>query len=299
MEVRNLTKRYQSRGGLHKQPPAVNDLSFDVKGGRFISIIGESGSGKSTVGKLVLKLLKPTAGSISYMGRDLAGYRKRDMKGYYADVQAIFQDPYSSFNPLFKIDRVLKMVMDSFCPGEKACDDRIEEAIASVGMNPREILGKYPHQLSGGQLQRLLIVRALLMKVKILVADEIISMLDASTRIDILNLLGTLAYEKGMAVLFITHDLSLGYYISEETLIMRKGRIVEMGSSLRVFKNPTHPYTRMLFKSVPDIARKWEKGETFLPEAIDDEVAKFYSANAAMEKGLIETEPDHRVIMTL
>jgi peptide/nickel transport system ATP-binding protein len=297
--LKGIITEYSARLFKNKKAPAVDDFNYTVNSGRFIALIGESGSGKTTIGRMILRLLKPTSGSIVYQGRDIIRFKRRELKSYYRDVQGIFQDPFSSFNPLFKIDRVFNMVFDSFLPGEKDRKKKIAETIQSVDMNPKEILGKYPHQLSGGQLQRLLIVRALLMNVKLLVADELISMLDASTRIGILNLLGTLTRERGMTVLFITHDLSLGYYISDETMIMHRGRIVECGDSRRVFNNPRHPYTRMLLASVPDIAQKWNEREVFIPEALDIELKAFYEKNSDSPKGLVEIEPDHRVILTL
>jgi len=176
-------------------------------------------------------------------------------------VQGVFQDPFSSYNPIFKADRIFKMVHAEFFP-EVSGDEwraRLEDALESVSLNPEDVLHKYPHQLSGGQLQRLLIARALLLDIRYLVADEIISMLDASTRIDVLNLLADLK-ERGLGVLFITHDLSLGNYISDTTVILRHGSIVEMGETEKVFGNPQHPYTQMLLASVPRLHAKWNGG---------------------------------------
>jgi peptide/nickel transport system ATP-binding protein len=163
---------------------------------------------------------------------------------------------------MFKADHVLGMMRDEYFPGISAADwtSKVEGSLKSVSLNPGQVLNKYPHQLSGGQLQRLLIARALLLEIEILVADEIISMLDASTRIDVVNLLGDLK-ARGLGILFITHDLSLGNYISERTVILRQGRIVEMGATPAVFGRPLHPYTRMLIESVPQIHQKWEQIE--------------------------------------
>ena len=167
--------------------------------------------------------------------------------------------PFSSYNPVFKVDRVLGMIRSSYLPGLSARDwkAQLRRSLEAVSLEPADVLGKYPHQLSGGQLQRLMIARALLLDIKFLVADEIISMLDASTRIDVLNLLGDLK-ERGVGILFITHDLSLGNYISDKTLILRRGKIAEYGPTPKVFGNPSHPYTRALLASVPQLHRKWE-----------------------------------------
>ena len=171
-------------------------------------------------------------------------------------MQGVFQDPFSSYNPIFKADRVFTMIRQAYFPhlAESEWDGWLEEALKAVSLNPGDVLGKYPHQLSGGQLQRLLVARALLLDIELLVADEIISMLDASTRIDVLNLLGDLK-ARGLGILFITHDLSLGNYISDATVILRRGRIVEMGATTKVFGNPLHPYTQMLLASVPQLHR--------------------------------------------
>src|SRR3954464_4710729 len=223
---------------------AVRDVSFVVDRGEVVSLIGESGSGKSTMGRMVLRLLDPTAGTIRLDGADVFAL---DTRGYYRRVQGVFQDPFSSFNPIFKVDRILSMLPSS---------RDVREVLASVGLDSRQVLGRYAHQLSGGQLPRLMIARTLLLDLEHLVADEIPSMLDASTRIEVLNLLGELR-EQGLGVLFITHDLSLGNYISDRTIILRKGEVVEMGDTVAVYGAPQHEYTRMLLDSVPRLTARW------------------------------------------
>jgi len=277
LSIRNLTKEFRSGIINPEVTVAVKNVSFEMYPGTILSLIGESGSGKTTIGKLVLKLLRPTSGEIIYRGKDITGIRnKAELKQYYRKVQGIFQDPFSSFNPLYRIDRVFELIFDSFL-NEGNKEERIIKALEAVNLNPDRILGKFPHQLSGGQLQRLLIARALLLDVDILVADELISMLDASTRIGVLNLLVEICKKNGMSVLFITHDLNLGYYISDYTLIMYKGRLVERGKTKKIYENPVHPYTRMLFESVPDIGQKWDRNEEFLPEQIVYDVREFYN----------------------
>jgi peptide/nickel transport system ATP-binding protein len=201
---------------------------------------------------MILRLAGITSGRILYDGADVAALKGSDLKPYQAKVQGVFQDPFSSYNPIFKADRVFGMVKDSFYPSLSGSewDGRVEEALKDVALDPDGVLGKYPHQLSGGQLQRMLVARALLIEVDFLVADEIISMLDASTRVDVLNLLGDLK-AGGLGVLFVTHDLSLGNYISDTAIILRRGRIVERGTTTAVFERPAHPYTQMLLESVP------------------------------------------------
>jgi peptide/nickel transport system ATP-binding protein len=212
---------------------------------------------------MILGLTPITDGSIRFKGADVGSLAKSELKEYHRSVQGVFQDPFSSYNPIFKADRVFATLKQEFFPGlgQGEWEERVHGALRSVGLNPSDCLNKFPHQLSGGQLQRLLIARALLLDVDFLVADEIISMLDASTRIDVLNLLAELK-STGLSILFITHDLSLGYYISEHTVILYRGRVVEMGNTKKVFENPTHPYTKDLMDSVAHLDRKWDDLET-------------------------------------
>ncbi|HSW43419.1 MAG TPA: oligopeptide/dipeptide ABC transporter ATP-binding protein [Patescibacteria group bacterium] len=252
---------------------AVNDVSFDLHPGEVVSLIGESGSGKSTIGKMILRLLAVNGGTIRIDGADVAPLKGAALRDYYRRVQGVFQDPFSSCNPVFKVDHVFDLVRRSYftdLDGE-AWRTKLGVSLAAVSLEPGQVLHKYPHQLSGGQLQRLLIARALLLDTEYLVADEVISMLDASTRIDVLNLLGDLK-ARGLGILFITHDLSLGNYISERTVILRRGRIVEMGATAKVFGNPLHPYTKMLLGSVPSLHDRWGK---------ESEVAAAWTAAAA------------------
>jgi peptide/nickel transport system ATP-binding protein len=258
LSFNRVTKFYKVGTFGGKELAAVRDVSFDVKAGEVVSLIGESGSGKTTIGKMVLKLIEISKGSISCDGTDVAGIHGGAVKSYYRQVQGVFQDPFSSYNPIFKADRVFSMIRSEYFADmpRSEWDDKLEAALRSVALEPVQVLNKYPHQLSGGQLQRLLVARALLLDLKFLVADEIISMLDASTRIDVLNLLADLK-SRGMGILFITHDLSLGNYISEKTVILRRGAVVEMGATDRVFGNPIHPYTKTLISSVPQLHKKW------------------------------------------
>jgi peptide/nickel transport system ATP-binding protein len=208
---------------------------------------------------MILRLISTTAGTISLDDLQVSTLKGDSLKEYYRHVQGVFQDPFSTYNPIFKADRIFQIIHDEFYPhvGEKEWTDRVDNALKSVGMNPEHVKNKYPHQLSGGQLQRFLIARALLLDIKFLVADEIISMLDASTRIDVLNLLAELK-SRGLSILFITHDLSLANYISERAVILYRGCIAEMGATEKIFNNPRHPYTRMLIASVPRLDMKWD-----------------------------------------
>lgn len=262
LTLETVSKTYRVGTFGSGQLRAVDRVSFDVRAGEVMSLIGESGSGKSTIGKMILHLLPITSGRILFDETDISSLRGADLRAYYRRVQGVFQDPFSSYNPVFKADRVFDVLRGAFFPdtSDRDWDDRLGKALEGVGLNPPDVLGKYPHQLSGGQLQRFLIARALLLDIDFLVADEIISMLDASTRIDVLNLLAELK-GRGLSILFITHDLSLGYYISERAVILRRGRIVEMGETEKVFHDPRHPYTRMLMASVPRLDRKWDEAD--------------------------------------
>jgi peptide/nickel transport system ATP-binding protein len=283
---------------------AVKDVSFSVDAGQVVSLIGESGSGKTTIGRMILRLTQATRGTITFDGQDVA---KLPRRGYYRLVQGVFQDPFSSYNPIFKADHVFGMIRSVYFRGMPSAewDARVEGALEAVGLDPAQVLHKYPHQLSGGQLQRLLIARALLLDIRLLVADEIISMLDASTRIDVLNLLGDLK-ARGLGILFITHDLSLGYYSSQRTLILFRGQIVELGATEKVYGNPIHPYTKMLIASVPLLHKKWRQveqeletagkpvAETCTYHAIHPE-PRLAGASAEARPALAEVEEDHFV----
>jgi peptide/nickel transport system ATP-binding protein len=259
LKVEEVSKifRSSSRGG--GLTAALRKVSFEIPQGEVVTLIGESGSGKSTLGRVILRLIQPTSGTVTFDGRDIATFSQRGLRDYYRHVQGVFQDPFSSYNPVYPADRVFRLVRGTYFPHmpDDRWDARLEDALAAVALNPGDVLGKYPHQLSGGQQQRLLIARALLLDVRLLIADEIISMLDASTRVDILNLLVGLK-RSGLAILFITHDLSLGNYVSDRTIILRNGAIAEMGATPKVFGNPQHDYTRMLLASVPELHKKWE-----------------------------------------
>ena len=273
---------------------AVRDVSFAVDTGEVVSLIGESGSGKTTIGRMILRLIPTTYGSISFDGQQIA---RLPRKQYYRLVQGVFQDPFSSYNPIFKASRVFTILRSEYFAELSSSEWRrkLEASLEGVSLDPAEVLGKYPHQLSGGQLQRMLIARALLLDIRLLVADEIISMLDASTRIDVLNLLGELK-SRGLGVLFITHDLSLGNYISDETIILRRGSIVERGATAKVFGNPFHPYTKMLLASVPQLHTKWgEAGaELQMTAAATVDGASSRDGRPPKEPGpLVEVEDGH------
>jgi peptide/nickel transport system ATP-binding protein len=284
LTIETVSKTYKIGTFGRTSLVAVRDVSFEIAPGEVVSLIGESGSGKSTIGRMILRLVEPSVGSIRLDGADVAHVGSRALRRYYGRVQGVFQDPFSSCNPIFKADRVLATVRAAYLRdlSRAEWDEKLAASLAAVGLNPRDVLGKYPHQLSGGQLQRLLIARALLLDIDYLVADEIISMLDASTRIDVLNLLGDLK-ARGLGILFITHDLSLGNYISDRTIILRRGAIVEMGATRKVFEDARHPYTKLLLDSVPQLREKWATNGARQHRLDADDVAV----------ELVEVEADH------
>jgi len=254
---KNLTKMYTS--GLIRTQSVVGakNVTFDMKRREIVSLVGESGSGKSTVAKMILRLIEPTSGDIFFNGENILSY---DIRDYYRRVQAIFQDPYSAYNPFYKIDRVLGKAfgLRNENPSSNERKEITESTLKSIGLNPDEVLGRYPHQLSGGQMQRILVARSLIIGSELLIADEPTSMIDASTRAGILNLLLNLKREKGLSVLFITHDIGQAQYISDRIVVMKKGEIVEQGPVDEVFVRPKHPYTKDLLASVPRLYEKWE-----------------------------------------
>ncbi|MBN1311158.1 MAG: ABC transporter ATP-binding protein [Anaerolineae bacterium] len=307
LKLNNISKTYSVGTFGGQELHAVSSVSFDIQDGEVVSLIGESGSGKSTIGKMILRLISINSGSIELDGVDISVAKGQALKEYYRRVQGVFQDPFSSYNPVFKADRVFSTIREEFYPGVKKREwnHKVENSLKSVGLNPEQVLNKYPHQLSGGQLQRFLIARALLLDIKFLVADEIISMLDASTRIDVLNLLADLK-SRGLSILFITHDLSLAYYISERAVILYRGCIAEMGVTEKIYNNPLHPYTRMLMASVPRLDRKWEEVDVELKgqHAALGKGCVYYNRCSLPAKDeecirqrppLIEVTPDHFV----
>jgi peptide/nickel transport system ATP-binding protein len=244
---------------------AVNDVDFEFHRGEIVSIVGESGSGKTTIAKMVLGLLKPTAGEIDYEGkpRDISTYAKR--RQYWQNIQAIFQDPFSTYNIFNKVDSVLLdcLRLQSGQEGLKSISreerfEKMRDACKFVNLKFEELSNKYPFELSGGQMQRLMIARIFMLKPKLLIADEPTSMIDACSRATILEMLLKLRDEVNMTIVFITHDMGLAYYISDTIYIMEKGIIVEQGTADEAILNPKSDYTKRLLSDVPKIYEPWD-----------------------------------------
>jgi peptide/nickel transport system ATP-binding protein len=228
---------------------AVKHVSFSLEQDEVVTIVGESGSGKSTLARMVLGLLPISSGTFSFQGKDVTHLTAPDRAAYWRDVQAVFQDPFSSFNQFFTVRRLLNR--STRLLENKVGQERLEESLNHVGLTGPDVLDRYPHQLSGGQRQRIMIARALMMRPKLLVADEATSMLDASLRVNVLNVLHDLRDTMGMTVLFITHDIGQACYVADRVLVMENGVMVEQGATDDVIFNPQHEYTQRLLSDVP------------------------------------------------
>lgn len=240
---------------------AVDGVDLNLYEGEVISIVGESGSGKTTLAKMLLGLLNPTEGEIFFMGeeRDLSNYRKK--LEYWKNIQAIFQDPFSSYNIFNKIDAVLLDCINMRGHRGLPYKDKVAmmtQACRFVNLKFEELTNKYPFELSGGQMQRLMIARIFLLNPKILIADEITSMIDACSRATILDMLMQLRDDIGMTVIFITHDIGLAYYVSDKVYIMEHGKFVESGTADEVILHPKQAYTQRLLSDVPKIYEEWD-----------------------------------------
>jgi len=256
IEIRNLVKHYPVGGllsGRGNMVKAVDGVSFDIKRGEIVGIAGESGCGKTTTAKMLLKLFEPTSGSITIDGQDLATLKGSDLKAFRRRAQLMFQNPYESFSPRFTILRAVSEPLIIHGIGDTAeRTERVRQALEDVHLRPAEaFFQKYPHQLSGGQLQRVVLARAMVLEPDFLVADEPVSMLDVSVRAGILNTMKELSIRRNLTVIYISHDLSLIQYLCDTTAIMYLGRLVEIGPTHRVIHHPQHPYTKALIATIP------------------------------------------------
>lgn len=241
-----------------KTKAAVNEVDFAFHEGEIISIVGESGSGKTTLAKILMGLLKETNGTIAYRGQARKLRNHADRKKYWKDIQAIFQDPFSSFNLFHKVEKLLLdcISLRGLTLSKEEQFNKMKEACSFVNLKFEELYNKYPFELSGGQMQRLMIARIFMLHPKILIADEPTSMIDACSRSTILDMLLKRS-ENNMTIIFITHDVGLAYYVSDTIYIMKKGRIVESGEAEEVIINPKHRYTQQLISDVPKIHEAW------------------------------------------
>jgi peptide/nickel transport system ATP-binding protein len=257
-----VTQIFPGRAGTRVR--AVNNVSFELRSqpAEIISLVGASGSGKSTIARILLGLQRPTSGRATYLGKDISKLTRSEYRAFRSDVQPVFQDPYSIFNPVYKVDRVFWKAIKKFKLARKKADglEIIRGSLEAVKLNPDYVLGRYPHQLSGGQRQRLMLARVHMLRPAFIIADEPVSMLDAHVRQAFLEVLDEFRENYGMTTLFITHDLSTVAYLGGEMMTMYHGDIVEQGSVGKLLSNPEHDYTKLLVASVPipDPDRRWQ-----------------------------------------
>ncbi|MBN2072886.1 MAG: dipeptide ABC transporter ATP-binding protein [Actinobacteria bacterium] len=256
LEVKNLKKYYTLRGGFLLRSDsgiikAVDDVSFNIKKGETFGLVGESGCGKSTTARVILRLIPPTSGSVIYNGKDIFKLNKKEMFRVRRDIQIIFQDPYASLSPRMTIGDIISEPLEIHKSGTKEMRiDRVKELLRIVGLNP-EHLNRYPHEFSGGQRQRIGVARALALTPKIILCDEPVSALDVSVQAQILNLLADLQKEFSLTYLFIAHDLSVIRHVSNRVGVMYLGKLVEVADSMDLYSRPLHPYTMGLLSAVP------------------------------------------------
>ena len=287
LDIDDLTKTFSLRQGLATtQLIAVDQASFSLKSDQpeIFALAGESGSGKTTVARLILGLTEPTSGRLRYRGKDITQLSRREKKSwYFKEVQPIFQNPFATFSPLKRIETYLFETAVNYQIVDKSqLQPYVDQVLNSVGLSLAEISGRYPNELSGGQAQRVSVARALITNPTLLIADEPVSMVDASLRMSIVNLFRELRDQKGVSVLYITHDLATAYYAADRIAVMLRGWIVESGPVEKVLGNPLHPYTQNLKKSIPtpDPDKKWDdliSLEGFDSEALTNVGCKYVS----------------------
>ena len=265
IDVKNVTKIF-SKGIINKSfTRAVNNISMNIDSEKPMirAIAGESGSGKTTLARMILGLIPPTEGELFFEGQNINKLNNEDRLNFRKSVQPIFQDPFGVFNPFYKIDRVLNTPLIKFqvTDNKTEIEDRIESALNSVGLRPDETLGRYPHELSGGQRQRIMVARALVLEPKVIVADEPVSMVDASLRATILESIYKFKEEQNISVIYITHDLTTAHQLCDDIMVLYAGNMVEAGPIDLIVRNPSHPYTKLLVNSIPfpDPDMHWKK----------------------------------------
>jgi len=259
VEIRNLTKIYPLGqnlfgGGGHGEVRAVDDVSLQIEPGETLGLVGESGSGKSTLGRLVLRLIEPTSGTVQFAGRDLQALGHRDLRRLRRDMQIVFQDPFGSLDPRFRVEDIIAEPLVIHEPGNRATRrTRVAELLRAVGMDD-SAMPRYPHEFSGGQRQRIGIARALALHPKFIVADEPVSALDVSVGAQIVNLLARLQREFGLTYLFISHSMPVVRYLATRIAVMYGGKLVEVGPTEQITTQPRDPYTQSLLAATPQLA---------------------------------------------
>ena len=265
LEARDVTKEFRVPGGGFRPRyiAAVDRVSLALpeNPARIVSLVGESGSGKTTLTRMMMGLTPPTAGEVLYRGKNLTSLTKDEWNRFRRDVQPVFQDPFGIYNPFYRVDRVLEMLVKNFhlASSKDEAQGLIEEALRAVDLRPDDVLGSYPHQLSGGQCQRVMLARLYLLRPKIILADEPVSMIDAAVRVLFLNVLLDFKEQYDISSLFITHDLATAYYLGGYIMVLCFGRVVESSSIDQLIEDPRHPYTKQLLNAIPnpDPTQRW------------------------------------------
>ena len=305
LDVRNLKKYFNTpKGSLH----AVDGVSFTIERGKVLGVVGESGCGKSTTGRAILRLIEPTSGEVYFEGKDVTKMSKKEMSNMRKDMQLIFQDPYASLDPRMSVSQLIRepLIINNIVKGKENIEKRVKELMDTVGLAER-LYNAYPHELDGGRRQRIGIARALAVEPKFIVCDEPVSALDVSIQAQILNLLQDLQHQLGLTYIFITHDLSVVYYFADDIAVMYLGQLVEKAPAEELFNNPLHPYTKALLSAIPipEIGAKKERiimrGEITSPINLPDE-CRFaprcdYACDQckACDPKLVEVTPGHFV----
>ena len=305
LEVRNLKKYFKTnRGMLH----AVDDISFDLEAGKTLGLVGESGCGKSTTGRSILRLIEPTAGEVFFEGNDITKFSKSRMRQTRKDMQIIFQDPFSSLDPKKTVNQIIAepIKVNRILTDRRKVEDRVLELMETVGLAER-LINSYPHELDGGRRQRIGIARALAMQPKLIVCDEPVSALDVSIQAQILNLMQDLQEQMGLTYIFITHDLSVVNHFANDIAVMYLGQLIEKAPSVTLFDNPVHPYTKALLSAIPVPSLRKKRQRVMLKGEISSPINPKPGCRFAVrcpyatdrcrteEPKLVEIEKDHFV----
>jgi oligopeptide/dipeptide ABC transporter ATP-binding protein len=304
LEVRNLCKNFQTKKGLLQ---AVNDISFEVRKGETLGIVGESGCGKSTTGRAVLRLVEPTSGEVRFGGEDILALSPRKMREARKDMQIIFQDPFASLNPRMSISQIIAEPFDVYrMYAQKEREQRVLELMRTVGLS-HKLVNVFPHELDGGRRQRVGVARALALNPRFIVCDEPVSALDVSIQAQILNLIQDLQQKLDLTYMFISHDLSVVKHISNRVAVMYLGKIVELTTSRKIFTNPLHPYTQALLSAIPIPKFGWKRKRIILtgdvPSPINPPTGCIFSGRCPFvmprckqaAPPVVAAEPDHFV----
>lgn len=299
LQVTDLKQHFPIKGGIFGRTinhvKAVDGVTFSIFEGETVSIVGESGCGKSTTGRAILRLDEPTSGEVVYDGEDLLSYNKREMRSIRKDIQVIFQDPFASLNPRQTVRQILReaLVVQNIVP-KSELDEKVIELMTTVGLNEQQV-DRYPHEFSGGQRQRIGIARALSVNPELIICDEAVSALDVSIQAQVINLLKRLQQEFTLTYLFISHDLGVVRHISDRVIVMYLGKFVEIADKKSLFTHPQHPYTKALLSAIPNINSENQKERIILsgdvPSPIDPPTGCRFHTRCpfATEKCVIET----------